>query len=144
MPHAFDNAESWLLQNTCPAAAQQANQGIVSPSLELAVALAARDPARFAKLLESSRILLMDGPSDFPGSYAAKRSIDVIDVDLHAVAKRIASDLIQSTRSRSAQPVTFQAKWVPGGINNRLVTPDSVEPRRDAQAYRLGESRIAV
>jgi hypothetical protein len=144
MPHAFANAESWQLQDTIPAYPQRANRGIIFPSLELALALAARDPGLFAKLLERSRILLTDGPIDLPGSYAIKPSIDVVEVDLHSVAKRIASDLTQSTRSRSAEPVTFQAKWVPGAINNRLVTHHSVEPRRDAQAYRLGESRITV
>jgi DNA-binding LacI/PurR family transcriptional regulator len=144
MPHAFANAESWQLQDTHPAYAQRANRGVIFPSSELAVALTARDPARFAKLLERSRILLMDGPIDMPGSYAVKPSIDVVEVDLQSVAKRIAGDLIQSTRSRSAEPVTFQAKWIPGAINNRLVTPHSVQPRCDAQAHRLGESRIAV
>jgi hypothetical protein len=142
MPHTFANAESWLLQDTLPAYTQRVNRGIIFSSSDLGVKFAARDPAGFTKVFE--RVLLVDGPIDVPGSYAVKRSIDVIDVDLHAVAKRIACDLIQSTRSRSAEPVTFQAKWVPGAINNRLVTPHPVEPRRDAQAYRLGESRIAV
>jgi DNA-binding LacI/PurR family transcriptional regulator len=139
MPHAFANSESWQLQDILPAYAQPANQGIIFPSSELTVALAVRDPARFAKLLERSRILLMDGPIDVPGSYAVKPPIDVVEVDLQSVAKRIVSDLIQSTRSRSAEPVTFQAKWVPRVINHHLVTHHSVPP-----THRLGESRIAV
>jgi hypothetical protein len=144
MPHAFANSESWQLQDILPAYAQPANQGIIFPLSELAVALVARDPARFAKLLERSRILLIDGPIELPGWYAVKPPIDLIEVDLQAVAKRIASDLIQSTRPRSAEPVTFQARWVPRAISNRLLTPHSVQHRCDAQAHRPGESRIAV
>ena len=123
MPHAFANAESWEMQDTLPGYAQRVNRGIVFPSSELAVALAARDPVRFAKLAERSRILLMDGPIDLPGWDAIKLSIDVLHVDLQSVVKRIAIDLIQSNRSRHAEPATFQAKWIPRAIENRVATP---------------------
>jgi hypothetical protein len=111
------------MQDTLPEYAQRVNRGIVFPSSELAVALAARDPVRFAKLAERSRILLMDGPIDLPGWDAIELSIDVLHVDLQSVVKRIAIDLIQSNRSRHAEPATFQAKWIPRAIENRVATP---------------------
>ncbi len=126
MSHALAIAESWQLQGTLPTYGQRANQGFIFSSSDLAVALATRDPARFAKLLERSRLLLMDGPIDLPVSWAIKPSIDVVEIDLRAVVKRIASDLIHSPRSRSAEPVTFQAKWVPGAIYHHVVTHHSV------------------
>src|SRR2546422_7236116 len=55
----------------------------------------------------------------FPYTTLFRSSIDVVEIDLRAVVKRIASDLIHSTRSRSAEPVTFQAKWVPGAIDRK-------------------------
>ena len=143
MSHAFTNAESWQLQDNLPAYPQQTNRGIIFSSSELAVALATRDPARFTKLLEQSRILLIDGPIDVPSWYAVKSPIDVVELDLELVAKRIATDLIQSTRWRSTEPVTFQAKWVPAANNQGLRTPHSAN--HDAMpTHRLGESRIAV
>jgi hypothetical protein len=123
MPHTFANVESWEMQDTLPEYAQRVNRGIVFPSSELAVALAARDPVRFAKLAERSRILLMDGPIELPGWDAIKLSIDVLHVDLQSVAKRIAIDLIQSNRSCHAEPAMFQAKWIPRAIENRVATP---------------------
>jgi hypothetical protein len=120
MPHAFAKIESWRLEDTLPPA-QQITKGIIFPSSEFAVALAARDPARFARLSEQSRVLLMDGPIDVPGLHAAEMSSDVIQVDLQSIAKRIVSDLIQSS-ARRAEPATFEAKWVPRAIENRVAT----------------------
>jgi len=113
MPHAFANPESLELQATSAAPAQRVIQGIIFSSSELAIAFAARDPARFAKLSERSRILLIDGLIDVPGSCAVPTSSDVVEVDPHSIAKRIVSDLIQSTRPRKTEPMTFQAKWIP-------------------------------
>ena len=137
IPHAFAKIESWRLEETL-LPAQQITRGIIFPSSALAAALAARDPARFAKLSKRSRVLLMDGPIDVPGLYAVEPSSDVIQVDLQSIAKRIVSDLIQSS-SRRAEPATFQAKWVPRAINH-LATPHSIQPRCNAQAHRLGGS----
>jgi len=144
MLHAFANAESWQLQDSLPAYPQRTNRGIIFPSSELAVALATRDPERFAKLLERSRILLMDGPMDLPGSYAFKLSLDVVEIDLQALVKRIASDLIRSNRPRNAEPITFLAKFVPGTIDDHAVTPHSVQSWHNPRVRRLGESSIAM
>jgi hypothetical protein len=120
IPHGFANAESSQLQDPLPAYGQRVKQGIIFSSSELAVGLAARDPARFAKFLNQSRVLLMGGPIDVPGSYTIKASIDSVEMDTQSVAKRITSDLIQSTTSRNAEPVIFHAKWVPRPNNNPL------------------------
>ena len=120
MPYALVNAESLQFQDPFPACSQQMNRGIIFPSSELAVALAVRDPARFARLSEQSRVMLMDGLIDVPSAYELSLSIDTIEVDWVAAARRLASDLIKPTRrSPSAEPVIFEAKWVPGTSKNR-------------------------
>jgi DNA-binding LacI/PurR family transcriptional regulator len=120
MPHAFTNPESWQLKEPFPVVAQRADRGIIFPSCELAVAVAGKDLARFAKLSEQSRMILIDGSIDVPGSYGPKPLTDVIEVDVHSIAKRIARDLIHSTPSRRTNPVTFHARWVPRSNNNHL------------------------
>jgi hypothetical protein len=120
MPHTYAKIESWQGEQTFPPA-QQIRRGIIFPCSDLAAALVAQNPACFAKSSEQSRVLLIDGPIDVPGMYAAERSSDVLQLDLQPIAKRIVSDLIQS-RSRRAVPVTFQAKWVPRPIENRATS----------------------
>jgi len=143
-PYTFANAESWQLQHALPPYPQAAKGGFIFPWSELAARLAARDPVRFANLAERSRILLMDGPIDLPGSDAIKPLTDVLHVDLHSVTKRIASDLIQSTRSRNGEPVTFEAKWIPGVYKDAVEMPCAGQPRHSAPAHRLGQSKNAV
>ena len=144
MPHVFANAESCQLHDTLPACAQRVNRAIIFPLSELAIPLTSRDPGGFAKLSEESRILLLDGPIDLPGLSAVRWSSDIVEVDLHSVAKRIASDLTRSTRSWSTEPLVFQAKWVPGAIANRAPQPHSIQSPSVAQAHRPREVRIAV
>jgi hypothetical protein len=86
----------------------------------------------------------MDGPMDLPGSYAFKLSVDVVEIDLQALVKRIASDLIRSTRPRSPESVTFGAKFFPGTIDDHAVTPHSVQSWHNLRVPRLGGSRLAV
>jgi hypothetical protein len=83
------------------------------------------------------------GPIEVPDCTTVKTSINVIELDLQAVVKRIASDLAQSTRSRRAEPVTFQAKWVPAAIHQR-VTENSAARRCNSLAHRHGNSSIAA
>ena len=143
MPHAFANAESSEMQDALPGYAQRVNRGIVFPSSELAVAVAARDPARFAKLSEQSRVLLMDGSIDVPGLHAIERSSDVIQVDIQSIAKRIVSDLIQSS-SRRPEPTTFPAKWIPRAIENRVATPFALKRARcsSPSSQRIDHCRV--
>lgn len=119
MPYTLGNVESWQSQEIYLACSQKGDRGVIFLSSELAAALAARDPARFAKLFEQSRLLLMDGPIDVPGSCAVNLSIDVVEVDVRAVAKRITSDLIRPIRSGRDEPVAFEATWVPAASKNR-------------------------
>jgi DNA-binding LacI/PurR family transcriptional regulator len=120
MPYAFATPDSWRMKESFAAAVQSAKLGIVFPSSELAVAVGGYDFARFAKIPEQSRTIIIDGSIDVPGSYGAKQLTDVIQLDVHLIAKRIAKDLIGSTPSRRAKPLTFHAKWVPGSNNNIL------------------------
>lgn len=120
MPYSFANAESLHLEDMLAARAQPAIPGIIFPSSEIAVPFAARDPARFAKLSERSRILLVEGAIDIPGSYTVPGSIDSVEIDSQPIAKRIVSDLIQSARPRKIEAVTFRAKWIPR-LNNNLL-----------------------
>jgi DNA-binding LacI/PurR family transcriptional regulator len=117
MPHVFVKPESWHLEEPFPSTAQRADLGIIFPSSELAIAL-----APFAKLSGRSRIILMDGPIDVPGSLGIKTLTDVIEVDIRLIAKRIARDLIRSAPFRKTNPVTFHAKWVPRA-NNPVIAP---------------------
>jgi DNA-binding LacI/PurR family transcriptional regulator len=119
MPHSFINAESWQLKGPF-VAAQLLNRGIIFPSCGVAVAIAGHDLARIAKLSKESRIIIIDGPIDIPGSCGANPLTDVIKVDVQSIAKRIARDLIHSTPSRRANPVIFRAKWIPRPNNNIL------------------------
>jgi hypothetical protein len=113
IPYSFGNAESLHVENIVAPRAQQVIPGIIFPAADIAVPFAARDPACFTKLSERSRILLIDGAIDFPGSHAAPSSIDVIEIDSQPIVTRIVSDLIQSARPRKNEPVMFQAKWIP-------------------------------
>jgi len=81
----------------------------------------------------------MDGPIDVPGLHGVEPSADVIEVDSKSVAKRIVSDLIQSTCSRSAEAVTFQAKWVPRAIDNRVATRSAL---RTPQCSSISTRRV--
>lgn len=109
MPYALVNPEAL---HTFATSGHRISDGIIFPSSQLTIALPARDPARFAKLSERSRILLVEGLIEVPGLYGVSSSSDVVEVDAHPIAKRIVSDLIQSTRRRNTEPVSFQAKWI--------------------------------
>lgn len=118
MPYAITNAESWQFTKLPPLAAQRAERGIIFPSSDLAIAFAGYDLSGFAKLSGQSRIMMTNGSIDVPGSNGAKPLTDVIEVDVRSIARRVAKDLIHSTRSRRAEPLTFRAKWVPGSNKN--------------------------
>jgi hypothetical protein len=133
MPYSFANAESPDLEEALGAHAHVPS--IIFPSSDVTVPFAARDPARFARLSERSRILLLDGAIDIPGLDAVPVSTEVVEVDSQTIAKQIVSDIIQSTRPRKTEPVIFRAKWIPGAINNRVATPNSVQSRCNAQAH---------
>jgi hypothetical protein len=135
MPYSFANAELLHLEDMLAARAQQAIPGIIFPSSDVTVPFAARDPARFARLSERSRILLLDGAIDIPGLDAVPVSTEVVEVDSQTIAKQLVSDIIQSTRPRKTEPVIFRAKWIPAAINNRVATPNSVQSRCNAQAH---------
>ncbi len=142
MPYTFANPESWQLKGPF-VAAQLSNRGIIFPSSEVAVAVAGHDLARFVKLSEQSRIIIIDGSIDVPGSYGAKPLTDVIQVDVHSIAKRIAKDLIYSTPSRRAKTLTFHAKWVPAPNNNILNARFGLTtPRRSSTSNRRVEDYV--
>jgi len=142
MPYSFANAESLDIDKALGAHAHVPS--IIFPSSDVSVPFAARDPARFARLSDRSRILLLDGAIDIPGLDAIPVSTEVVEVDSQPIAKQIVSDIIQSARPRKTEPVIFRAKWIPGAINNRVATPNSVQRRCNAQAHLREHSRIAV
>ena len=113
MPRAFGNAEPLEFQNTILTYAQRPDCGIIFTSSELAVAVAVRNPAAFAKLAQQLHIILMDGPIDMPGFCDTRLLTDFMDVDVRSIAKRIVKDLVQSSPSRRIEPIIFHAKWVP-------------------------------
>ena len=113
MPYSFVNAESVHLEKIFAPRVQQVTPGIIFPCSDMAVPFAVRDPDRFAKLSERSRILLVDGAIDIAGSYAVPGSIDIIEIDSQPIAARIVSDLVQSARPRKTEPLMLQAKWIP-------------------------------
>lgn len=118
MPHALADLESLHLEEALAVPAQQVTRGLIFASSEVAVPLVTRDPARFAKLSQRSRILLMDGPIDAPGLSSTNLSSDVLELDIRLITKTIVNDLIQPIRGRSAAPITFHAKWLPISRHN--------------------------
>jgi hypothetical protein len=72
-----------------------------------------------------------------------KASIDIIELDLPAVVRRIASDLTQLTRSRRAEPVTFQVSWVPSATHHSI-TGHAAHSLSNAPAQRRPKSLIAA
>lgn len=119
MPHTVVNIESRQSHDFLRARSLRRNRGIVFPSSELAVRLGSQDPGHFAELLEQSRVMMTDGLIDLPGWYPVNATIDVIEVDWEMAAKRIASDLVKSTRSPIDASIVFEAKWIQGASKNR-------------------------
>jgi hypothetical protein len=119
LPYTIVNVETWQSHDSLCTRSQGKNRAIVFPSSELAVRLGSQHPDQLAELLEQSRVMMVSGLIDLPGWYPVNASIDVIEVDWEIVAKRIASDLAQSTRSPINAPIVFQAKWVREASKNR-------------------------
>jgi len=143
MPYVTRNVESLQWQEIFCECSQRANRGVIFTSSQTTAGFV-RDPARFDELSRRSRILLTDGLIDVPGVYSVQPSIDIIAVDLKAMAKRIASDLIKPIRQQT-EPVIFQAKWMAGRtIDTPIGSLHSIQPFRNARPHRLGEVRIVV
>jgi hypothetical protein len=143
MPHALADPESLHLEQALAAPEHQATCGIVFASSEVAVPLVMRDPARFAKLAQRSRILLMDGPINAPGLSGTNLPCDVLELDLRMIAKTIVSDLVQPTRAWKAVPAAFRARWVPRTIET-LALHDSVRHVTMFKRTGVGEARITA
>jgi hypothetical protein len=143
IPHALSSLDSLHLEETVAAPAQQVTHGIVFASSEVAVALVTRDPARFEKLCQRSRILLMDGPIDVAGLTGANLPGGVLELDTRLIAKTIVSDLIQPTRAWNAAPVAFHAKWVPRTVET-LAPKGSVQHVTMFKRTGVGQARITA
>lgn len=129
MPYTVMNVESWQFHESLRTGSQRKNRAIVFPSSELALSLGSQAPGHFVELLEQSRIMLTEGLIDLPGWYRVNARIDIIEVDWEIVAKRIASDLVKSTRS-PIKPIIFEAKWLRGTSKNRAATHRSSQQRQ--------------
>lgn len=115
MPYAFATPESVDLEEAVTARSEQPSKGVILASSEVAVPFVTQNPARFARLLQQSRILVLDGLIDVPGLCESLGSCDVVEIDPEPIAKRIATDLVQSIRVQQIQSPVFRAKWIPAG-----------------------------
>lgn len=116
MTYGFASPESLDLKEAVSAELEQVKAGVILASAEVAVPLVTRNPARFARLLWHSRILVLDGLIDVPGVCDSLASCDIVEIDPEPIAKRIVNDLIQSNRARKTEPVIFRPRWLPAAV----------------------------
>jgi len=113
MRYAFANVGSGFRRNGLNAFSQRKGNAFIFPSSELVVQFTSRDPAAFEQLINHSRVMLVEGPVDFPAFDTIDGLLDLIEIDWQLAAGQIGRDLLNLGRSPSTGPITFEAQWRP-------------------------------
>lgn len=112
IPHTFATIKRGAYHDGLHASPRHKNSAVIFPSSEFAVQFASQDRARFGRLTNHSRVMLVEGPVDFPG-LDPNGMIDLVDIDWELPARQISRDLVNQVTSRKVEPVTFDAQWCP-------------------------------
>ena len=106
-------ADIELLKTTgLPKLSHRENCAIIFAASEVALRLIYEDHARFTRLLERYRSMLIDGLIDFPAGVPLQGPVDTIEFDWPHATRRIANDLVRPKRSLISKTVIFEGSWV--------------------------------
>ena len=112
MPYTIANINSCAPQDLLGALRPRKHRAIIFPSYEFLTHFSSLDSARLGKLLEQSRVMLLDGSIDFPLCPQLDLVADCMEFDWETIARRIGRDLAGSTRLPAEKPIIFEAKWI--------------------------------
>jgi hypothetical protein len=109
----FANIGSGFLRNGLHGLSQRKNSAFIFPSSDPVVQFGSRAPAEFEQLINHFRVMLVEGPVDFPTFDTIDGVVDLIEVDWQLAAEQVGRDLLNLGKSPSTGPITFEAEWHP-------------------------------
>ena len=95
-----------------PKLSHRENHAIIFASSEVPLRLIYENHARFTRLVERYRSMLIDGLIDFPAGVPLQGPVDTIEFDWPHATRRIANDLVRPKRSLISKTVIFEGSWV--------------------------------
>jgi len=146
MRYAFTNVGSGFRRNGLNALSQRKASAFIFPSSELAVQFGSRDPAALQRLINHSRVMLVEGPVDFPAFDTIDGLVDLIEIDWQLAAGQIGRDLLNFGQPPSTGPITLEAQWRPqrplgGGTRNVFFREPSTVKSADEIGAPTGHRR---
>ncbi len=105
----FVVAEDGSTDELVAALRRKKKSGVILPGAAASM-LSLRAPDALAKVLHAYRVVLIDGPLNFPFSEVPHVPVDLVTVDWRLAAKRIGDDFVTGEATENADAIFFEAE----------------------------------